>query len=126
VQYQHANRVTMRMYRMATLFAHFTHQPSRGATVSNIIGFLELAGMNAALRHASRGVLLQAMREEEITPTLQNAVLQTQRSVLDDLTGARETMYCENQAIKPPKKKKPAKKAPAKKPAKKAPAKRKR
>jgi hypothetical protein len=104
------------------------HHPTNqiGVLMSNIIGFLEQAGMNAALRHANRETLLQAMLEEEIEPTHQRVILQAQRSVLDDLTGARETMYCENQAIKPPKKKKaPAKKQPAKKPAKKAPAKRK-
>jgi RimJ/RimL family protein N-acetyltransferase len=107
------------------------HQPARGATMSNIIGFLEQAGANAAMRHASRGALLRAMREEEVAPEQRNALLHAQRSMLDDLTGARETMYCQNQAIKAPKKKKapakkkPAKKAPAKKPAKKAPAKRK-
>ena len=100
--------------------------------MSNIIGFLEQAGRNAAMRHASREALLRAMSEEEIAPNERTALLQTQRSMLDDLTGARETMYCNNQAIKAPQKKKapakkkPAKKAPAKKPAKKAPAKRKR
>ena len=100
--------------------------------MSNIIGFLEQAGRNAATRHASREALLKAMRGEEIDPTAQHALLHSQRSVLDDLTGARNTMYCNNQAIKAPQKKKapakkkPAKKAPAKKPAKKAPAKRKR
>jgi RimJ/RimL family protein N-acetyltransferase len=110
----------------------FSHQPARGATMSNIIGFLEQAGRNAAMRHASREALLRAMSEEEIAPKERTALLQTQRSMLDDLTSARETMYCSNQAVKAPQKKKapakkkPAKKAPAKKPAKKAPAKRKR
>ncbi len=99
--------------------------------MSNIIGFLEQAGAKAAMRHASREALLKAMRKEEIAPEERNALLQTQRAVLDDLTGSRETMYCWNESITPPKKKKtpakkkPAKKAPAKKPAKKAPAKRK-
>ena len=99
--------------------------------MSNIIGFLEQAGRNAAMRHASREALLKAMREEEIAPQERTALLHAQRAVMDDLTGARETMYCNNQAIKAPQKKKapakkkPAKKAPAKKPAKKAPAKRK-
>ena len=95
----------------------------KGKKMSNIIGFLEQAGMNAAMRHAGREALLRAMREEEIVPVQQRAMLHAQRSVLDDLTGAREKMYCKNTAIKQPKKK-PAKKAPAKKPAKKAPAKR--
>jgi hypothetical protein len=95
----------------------------KGKKMSNIIGFLEQAGMNAAMRHAGREALLRAMREEELVPVQQRAMLHAQRSVLDDLTGAREKMYCKNTAIKQPKKK-PAKKAPAKKPAKKAPAKR--
>jgi hypothetical protein len=107
----------------------------RGSAMSNIIGFLEQTGGNAALRHASREQLLQSMRDENIELTLQEALLQPQRAVLDALIGTRETMYCTNQAIAPPKKKAPAKKkpakappkkAPAKKPAKKAPAKRKR
>lgn len=98
--------------------------------MSNVIGFLEQIGGNAAMRYTSREALLKAMREEEIAPTLQSALLQPQRSVLDDLMGTRETMYCVNRAAPAPKKapakKKPAKKAPAKKPAKKAPAKKKR
>lgn len=101
--------------------------------MSNVIGFLEHAGRNAALRHASREQLLNAMRAEEISSEQQRALLQPRLSALDALLGARETMYCVNQKIEPPKKKKaPAKKkqapkkAPAKKPAKKAPAKRKR
>ncbi|MGH8091547.1 MAG: GNAT family N-acetyltransferase [Rudaea sp.] len=107
-----------------------SHQPARGATMSNIIGFLAQAGANAAMRHASREALLKAMRKEEIAPEERNALLHAQRAVLDDLTSARDTMYLKNTAIAPPKKKtpakkKPAKKAPAKKPAKKAPAKRK-
>ena len=99
--------------------------------MSNIIGFLEQAGRNAAMRHASREALLKAMRKEEIAPKERTALLHLQRAVLDDLTSARGTMYLKNTAIAPPKKKapakkKPAKKVPAKKPAKKAPAKRKR
>ncbi len=83
--------------------------------MSNIIGFLENAGRNAAMRYVAREQLLQMMEHAEIA---------TERSVLDSLFGVRETMYCDNQKITPPKKKKaPAKKAPAKKPAKKAPAK---
>lgn len=98
--------------------------------MSNIIGFLEQAGRNAAMRHATREQLLQAMRDEDIDVAQQRALL---NSTIGDLIGARETMYCVNQKIEAPKKKKaPAKKkqapkkAPAKKPAKKAPAKRKR
>ncbi|MGH8041586.1 MAG: hypothetical protein ACREPN_06030 [Rudaea sp.] len=97
--------------------------------MSNIIGFLENAGRNAAMRHASRAQLLRALQGEGIEPVAQTALLQPQRSRLDALLAARETMYCANESITPPKKKpakKPAKKAPAKKPAKKAPAKRKR
>lgn len=107
-----------------------SHQPTEGKAMSNIIGFLEQTGANAAMRHANRGALLRAMREEEIAPVSQRALLNPQRAALDDLTNTRDTMYLKNTAIAPPKKKKPAKKkpakkAPAKKPAKKAPAKRK-
>ena len=91
--------------------------------MSNIIGFLENAGRDAALRHASREQLLRRMREEEIPQALQTALLQPQRSALDALLGVRETMYCQNVFVKPPKKKAPAKKKPAKAPPKKTPAK---
>jgi hypothetical protein len=97
--------------------------------MSNVIGFLETAGSNAAMRHASREQLLRAMQHEQIELTVQAALLQPQRMAIDGLLGVRETMYCVNESITPAKKKpakKPAKKAPAKKPAKKAPAKRKR
>jgi len=88
--------------------------------MSNIIGFLEQAGRDAALRHATREQLLQRMHGENIEPTLQDALLHQPRATLDGLLGVRETMYCDNQRTKTPKK------APAKKqPAKKAPAKRK-
>ena len=99
---------------------------------SNVIGFLENVGRSAALRHASREQLLQAMQREEITPVLRSALLQPQRMAIDGLLGVRETMYCTNQGTKLPKKappkktpaKAPPKKTPVKKPAKKAPAKR--
>lgn len=99
--------------------------------MSNIIGFMEQVGRNAVLRHASREQLLRAMQQEEIELSGQTALLQPQRSALNAILGARDTMYCKNEMIAPPKKKapakkKPAKKAPTKKPAKKAPAKRKR
>ena len=104
--------------------------------MSKIIGFLEQAGRDAALRHATRAELLRRMSEENVDPALQDALLKPQRPALAALLGARETMYCSNQGPQPPKKapvkappkkKGPAKKkAPAKKPAKKAPAKRKR
>jgi hypothetical protein len=103
---------------------------NQGEHMHSIIGFLDQVGRNAAMRHASHAALLQAMREEEISTEHRNALLHSPLAVLDDVTGARATMYCQNQVIKAPKKKapakkKPAKKAPAKKPSKKAPAKRK-
>jgi hypothetical protein len=88
--------------------------------MSNVIGFLEQAGRDASMRHASREQLLRAMRKENIEPALQDAVLQPQSTPLAALLGAREVMFSPNQRTP-----KPAKKAPAKKPAKKAPAKRK-
>jgi hypothetical protein len=97
---------------------------NQGEHMHSIIGFLDQVGRNAAMRHASRDALLQAMREEEISPEFRNAIAQSQPAMLGDLIGARETMYCKNRAVKPAKKS-PAKKTPTKKPAKKAPAKRK-
>jgi hypothetical protein len=88
--------------------------------MSNVIGFLEQAGRDAAMRHASREQLLRAMRNENIETALQDAMLRPQCTALATLLGAREVMFSPN--TKTPK---PAKKAPAKKPAKKAPAKRK-
>ena len=92
--------------------------------MSNVIGFLEQAGRDAAMRHASREQLLRAMRKENIEPALQDAML-TQSPVLPALLGAREVMFSPTNRTPKPAAKKPAKKAPAKKPAKKAPAKRK-
>ena len=91
--------------------------------MSNVIGFLEQAGRDAAMRHASREQLLRAMRKESIEPALQDAMLRG--SPLAALLGARSVMFAPNTKAPKPAAKKPAKKAPAKKPAKKAPAKRK-
>jgi hypothetical protein len=57
--------------------------------MSDIIGFLERAGSDAAMRHASRHALLRAMRAEKIVPEL--------------LLDAGETTYCSNQVVPPPK-----------------------
>jgi|SRR6516225_1903365 hypothetical protein len=93
--------------------------------MSNIIGFLENAGSDAAMRYGARQKLLEVMKREDIS---------LERSVLDSMLGVRETMYCaimaempgkKKPAKKAPKKKAPSKKPPAKKPAKKAPAKKK-
>jgi hypothetical protein len=93
---------------------------SKGTTnMSNVISFLEQAGRDASMRHASREQLLSAMRKENIEPALQDALLK-QSAALPGLLGAREVMFAPNS--KTPK---PAAKKSAKKPAKKAPAKRK-
>lgn len=92
-------------------------------SMSNIVGFLENAGRDAAKRYATREQLLQMMQGEEVEPA---ALID--RSVLGSLLGVRETMYCGTLGEKTPKpgKKAPKKKAPAKKtPAKKKPAKKK-
>lgn len=81
--------------------------PLGGKIMSNIIGFLEQAGSNAAMRHANREALLRMMQQDSIT---------------DPRVVPREPMYCAVLSVKPPKKK-PAKKKPAKAPAKKVPAK---
>ena len=99
-----------------------SNQPQGTVHMSNVIGFLENAGRNAALRHATREQLLQAMQREQIEPALCSALLQPERMAIDGLLGVREKMYAVNKAIVPPKKA-PAKKTPAKAPPKKAPAK---
>ena len=93
--------------------------------MSNVIGFLEQVGRDAAMRHASREQLLHAMGKENIEPAMQQAVLRPHAAALAALLGAREVMFAPNQKTPMPATKKPAKKTPAKKPAKKAPAKRK-
>jgi len=70
--------------------------------MSHIIGFLENAGRNAAMRYAAGEQLLRIMECEEIP---------TERAVLDSLLGVRETMYCMVFAkMREPAKKKPEKK----------------
>lgn len=88
--------------------------------MSNVIGFLEQAGRNGAMRHANREQLLRAMREENIEPAVQEAMLK-QSSALPALLGARGVMFAPNTKAPKPAAKKTAKKTPAKK----APAKRK-
>lgn len=94
------------------------HSIRIGETMSNIIGFLEQTGANAAMRHASREHLLQSIRENDFAPALQAALLHTHGSPLAELLGARAVMFSPNQRTP-----KPATKTPARKPAKKAPAK---
>lgn len=102
-----------------------SNQPKGAVPMSNVIGFLENAGRDAALRHASREQLLQAMQREEIEPAFRDALLQ-QKMAIDGLQGGRDTMYCVNRSTPPPKPMKaPPKKAPAKAPAKKTPPKKK-
>lgn len=103
--------------------------------MSKIMGFLEQLGGNAALRHASRTALLRAMQHTDVTTAEMSAILHAHDAAIGDIVGSRDTMYCDNRAVKAPKKspakKSPAKKSPAKKapsskqPAKKAPAQRK-
>lgn len=93
--------------------------------MSNVIGFLEQAGRDATVRHASREQLLHAMRKENIGPALQDAVLRPHATALAAMLGGREVMFAPNTKAPKPAAKKSTKKAPAKKPAKKAPAKRK-
>ena len=90
--------------------------------MSNVIGFLENVGRNAALHNASREQLLQAMQQGNVAPELQSALLSSSRMEIDSLLGVREKMYCSNFPVKTPPKKAPAK-TPVKAPPKKAPAK---
>jgi RimJ/RimL family protein N-acetyltransferase len=103
-----------------------SNQPQGAVPMSNVIGFLENAGRDAAMRHATREQLLQAMRNEQIEPALCDALLQPERMAIDGLMGVREKMYAVNKSIETPKKapaKAPPKKAPAKAPPKKTPGK---
>jgi len=92
-----------------------SNQPPRGVPMSNtigsnMIGFLENVGRDAALRHASREQLLQAMQDQSLSP-----------AAMDSLLGTDNTLYCSNFPVKPPKKapgKKPGKAPPKKKPSK--------
>jgi len=93
-------------------------QPAKGKTMSKIIEFLDQAGRDAALRHATREQLLRRMSQHNIGSALQDALLRPQQASLATLIGARETMYCQNQSKTPAK-------APAKAPAKKTPPKKK-
>lgn len=88
--------------------------------MSNIIGFLEQAGADAAMRHSSREQLLITLREENFPPDVQATMLLPHGTPLAKLLGARAVMFSPNQRTP-----KPSKKAPTKKPAKKSPAKRK-
>ncbi|HXR62114.1 MAG TPA: GNAT family N-acetyltransferase [Rudaea sp.] len=123
----------VRMLRRPRLQMYF-EQPAKRKPMSKIIEFLEQAGRDAALRHATREQLLRGMSRVNIGKTLQDAVLNAGSAGLAALIDARETMYCQNQSKTPPKapakappkkappkKKAPAKKAPAKQPARKAP-----
>jgi len=100
-----------------------SNQPPRGVPMSNtnMIGFLENVGRDAALRHASREQLLQAMQDEQLPPAQRTAVMSSSRAEIDALLGTKDTLYCSNFPSKPPKKapgKKPGKAPPKKKPAK--------
>jgi hypothetical protein len=91
--------------------------------MSNIVGFLENVGRNAAMAQATRNQLLQAMRHDSIAPVLRAALLSPDAKRIQDVLGDRGTMYCANFPVKTPPKKTPPKKAPVKAPPKKAPAK---
>ena len=89
--------------------------------MSNIIGFLENVGRDAALRHASREQLLQAMQDGQLPAAQRTAVFSNSRAAIDEVLGTNETLYCSNFPAKPPQKapgKKPGKAPPKKKPSK--------
>ena len=60
--------------------------------MSKIIEFLDQAGRDAALRHATREQLLRRMSQHNIGDALQDALLRPQQTSLATLIGARETM----------------------------------
>jgi hypothetical protein len=92
--------------------------------MSNTISFLESVGRDAALRHATGGELLAAMRRERIAPELRAAILGQGSAQIGEYLGVRDKIHCLNFPKKAPMKapaKSPGKpaKAPSKKPAKK-------
>jgi RimJ/RimL family protein N-acetyltransferase len=113
-------RLCIRVAQRPTLQSN---QPQGAGQMSNVIGFLENTGRDAALRHATREQLLQAIQREKIEPELCSALLQPDRMEIDGLMGGRETMHCLNTGPKPPKKTPPPKKPPVKAPPKKTPTK---
>jgi len=62
--------------------------------MSNVIGFLESVGQDAALRHAAQGELKLALSGAQIDPALQIAILNNDQDRLTALLGARTNLVC--------------------------------
>ena len=62
--------------------------------MSNVIGFLEKMGQDAALRHAGNNEIELALASAQIDPALRTAILGNDRAQLEALLGARTNVYC--------------------------------
>ena len=60
----------------------------------NVIDFLERMGQDADLRHASREMLEEALRNSGIEPALRAALLGEDRQALEALLGTKSTVCC--------------------------------
>src|SRR5262249_54010507 len=70
-----------------------SNQPARGVSMSNIIGFLENVGRDAALRYVNRERLAQAMQCAQLLPEQGAVILSQNRSAIDSMFHTENTMY---------------------------------
>ncbi len=62
--------------------------------MSNVIGFLEKMGQDAALRHATHNEMELALARTTIDPELQAAILNSDQARLEAVLGARTNVVC--------------------------------
>jgi len=62
--------------------------------MSNVIGFLERMGQDAQLRYATSNEVERALRQAEIDPALQAAILGGDQHRMEVLLGAKTNVCC--------------------------------
>lgn len=62
--------------------------------MTDVIEFLERMGRDAQLRHASEGVLEQAMRDAQMSPRARAAVTGGDRAEIEAVIGAESNVCC--------------------------------
>ena len=62
--------------------------------MSNVIGFLETMGQDAALRHAADGDVALALEDARIDPMLQAAIMGKDQARIEALLGATTNVCC--------------------------------
>jgi hypothetical protein len=62
--------------------------------MSNVIGFLETMGQDAALRHATQNDVELALTRAQIDPELQAAILGKDQAQIEALLGASTNVCC--------------------------------